>query len=333
MPPWSIAISAVPPDHRRHATIMPLSPIPYRIAVPARDEAAHIGLLLDHLAAQDIAGPIGISICLNNTSDQSATVIRRHGAGLSGRLAIDLLECDFPPDDAHAGSARRRAMDHAADQLAPNAKALIITTDADTRPPPGWIAETLNQARDGVDLVGGRLELDGEQDLPSPAMRLHRLWAQYWLAVRHIEDTIDPRSWDPPPRHGDHTGASLAIRAGLYRAVGGVPRIPLGEDRALVEAACAAGGRLIHPETVWTRVSGRRVGRAVGGMAAAMAKLHENAIAGIDPLVPGLHHWRRRAAWRRALRQSAGDAAIFAAERALAPMPDDTPLSRVGTRP
>jgi hypothetical protein len=306
-----------------------LRSIPFRIALPTRDEAAHIGKLLDHLAAQDIDGPIGVSICLNNTSDASATIIADHRAAITGRLAIDILEQHFPPDLAHAGSARLCAMNHAADRLADNPDALIITTDADASPPSSWVSAILEQAETGADIIGGRLVLDEQVHLPEPVMRLYRQWSQYWRLVRAIEDTIDPRPWDKPPRHGDHTGASLAIRLGLYRAVGGVPAIPLGEDRALVEAACAAGGRLVHPETVWTRVSPRRTGRATGGMAASMTTLFDNAATGTDPMVPGLDHWRRRAEWRRLLRQTDGDGAVPRAEAGLSPMPHDTPLSEV----
>lgn len=301
--------------------------IKFWIALPARDEAAHLPALLDGLAAQDVPGPIGVSMCLNNTVDGSAAIVAAHAACASGRLVIDVIERWFPPAMAHAGSARRCAMDAAADRLNGADNGLIITTDADTRPPPGWIGAMLAAARAGADVIGGRLDLDGEAELPLPVLRLHRLWASYWRAVRAIEDRVDPRAWDRPPRHGDHTGASLAVRAGLYRAVGGVPVIALGEDRALVEACCAAGGVLVHPETVWTRVSSRRIGRAEGGMAASMAVLFEHAAAGVDPMVPGLDHWRARAEWRRALRRTEGDAAIPAAERALPPMPDDTPLS------
>lgn len=301
--------------------------VPFQIALPARDEVAHLGALLDALAAQDVTGPIGVSVCLNNTTDGSAATIAEHGARASGRLVIEVIEQWFPPETAHAGSARRCAMDAAADRLAGRPDALIITTDADTKPPPTWIGAMLAAARAGADIIGGRLDLDGEGDLPPAVMRLHQLWAGYWSAVRDIEDAIDRREWDAPPRHGDHTGASLAVRLGLYRAVGGVPPIALGEDRALVEACCAAGGLLVHPQTVWTRVSPRRVGRACGGMAASMAVLFDNAAAGLDPMVPGLGHWRARAVWRRALRQAGHDATIPDAERRLPSMPDDTPLS------
>ncbi|MEG8054478.1 hypothetical protein QP185_16895 [Sphingomonas aerolata] len=108
-------------------------------------------------------------------------------------------------------------------------------------------------------------------DMDAMQVKLDR----YWACVRAIEDDIDPCRRDPAPRHGDHTGASLAILALLYRAAGGVPAIPAGEDRALVEAAVAAGGRLGHPMSVWTRVSARTIGRATGGMADHMQALSD----------------------------------------------------------
>ena len=294
----------------------------YCVCVPARDEEARLPILLDVLAGQDVAGPIPIAICINDSVDRSAEIARDHPAVRSGRLAIALDECRLPRGAAHVGTARRRAM--AAGLALAGDDGVLLSTDADCRPPPSWIAANLAAFARGADLVGGRIEIDDGEPLEPALAAVRARFDRYWADVRAIEDAIDPQPHDPPPRHGDHTGASLAIRAALYRAAGGVPAIASGEDRALVVAALAAGGRLTHPVDVWTRASPRTAGRATGGMADAMADLRALLDAGRDPLVPDFMHWRRRAAWRAAERSRGVDVAVR--EAALPAMPCDMPL-------
>ena len=94
----------------------------------------------------------------------------------------------------------------------------------------------------------------------------------------------------------------------------------------MVITAVAAGGRLAHPPSVWTRVSARTEGRAAGGMAIAMAELAATVDRGVDPYVPAFEHWRARALWRRATRTAYGVAEMLAQEADLPPMPADMPL-------
>ncbi len=83
-------------------------------------------------------------------------------------------------------------------------------------------------------MVGGRLVIDDDGVPGSELAALHARIERYWSGVRRLEDLLDPPPHDPAPRHGDHTGASLAVPAALYRAVGGLPPLPCGEDNALV---------------------------------------------------------------------------------------------------
>lgn len=296
------------------------------VCVPVRNEAAHLEGFLEALTNQDIPCAIPLAICLNNTTDRSRDIIIRHQEVHAGRLRMTVDHCTFPPELAHAGSARRRAMDLGVDILDSGDPAVLIATDADTRPPPDWISANLREVRRGADIVGGYLLLDESDGLPPEVVQISAMWHQYWALVRAIEDSIDPRPWDPAPRHGDHTGASLAITTRAYQAAGGVPIIASGEDKALVEAATAAGFRLVHPLDVWTRVSARRQGRASGGMADAMVSLFRAAETGEIVRAPGLDHWHQRALWRRRLREQLGAPAIARAEAALPAMPNDTPL-------
>lgn len=291
------------------------------ICVPARDEAERLPRLLAALAAQDWPKPLPVVFALNNTSDGSRTVVERFARENPGALTLHLDEQVFQPEAAHAGSARRRAMDLGLDIVGQDERAVLLTTDADARPPQDWVRRNIEAIERGVDLVGGALMLDEDEPV-SPLVRSR--WAAlsaYWRAVRAIEDEIDPLAWDPPPRHGDHTGGSLATTVAAYRATGGVPAIPLGEDAAYVAAARAKGFRLAHPADVWTRVSPRVAARAAGGMAAKL-----EALASGDPAAmaaPSLDLWRQRAIWRRSIRLLGGDAAVAAQEAALPPMPCD----------
>lgn len=298
------------------------------VCVPARNEAARVPILIAALARQAFPAPILLAMCVNNSDDGTADIARRCVDGLAGRIELRLIRRDFPAALAHAGSARRAAMDLGADWLADDAE-LLISTDADCRPPEDWVAA--NAAAAAPDrVVGGRIALDEAEAGHFPAIfGLRRRFDAYWSAVRAIEDSVDPCPWDRPPRHGDHTGASLALPVGLYRRAGGVPPIGSGEDRALVQAAVAAGGRLVHPQSVWTRASCRTAGRASGGMAADMRNWLEMAEAGATPHVPAWRHWRERAIWRREHRRVAGDGDVARAESALAPMPCDMPLPMV----
>ena len=296
------------------------------VCVPARDEADRLPILLDALARQDFDGPIRVSILINNTVDDSVAAVARAQAAWGERLHLAVACHDLPPERAHAGTARRLAMEAGLARIVPD-RGVLISTDADTRPPSDWISAMLRAIDAGLDIVGGRIVVDDAEPLAADMDAMQVKLDRYWACVRAIEDDIDPCRWDPAPRHGDHTGASLASLAPLYRAAGGVPAIPAGEDRALVEAAVAAGGRLGHPISVWTRVSARTIGRATGGMADHMQALSVRVARGEPTFLPSFDQWRARAAWRRMRRdQPGGDAGVARDEPLLPAMRCDMPL-------
>ncbi|MFC3695729.1 glycosyltransferase [Chenggangzhangella methanolivorans] len=288
------------------------------VCVPARNEQDRLPRLLRSLAQQDWEAPLPVVIALNNTSDGSRDVVQRLASELADRLRVFVDEQDFEPSVAHAGSARRRAMDVGLDIVGGDDGAVLLTTDADARPPRDWVRRNVETIIDGADLVGGALMLGEDEAVPLLVRSRWEALSAYWRAVRAIEDEIDPVAWDPPPRHGDHTGGSLATTAVAYRATGGVPAIPVGEDGAYVMKARALGFRLRHPATVWTRVSPRTDARAIGGMATKMQALAGSAADAMA--APSLEQWRERAHWRRSVRLVGGDARVAALEPDLAPM-------------
>ncbi len=293
------------------------------VCVPARNEADRLSRLLRALAVQTLQGAT-VLLSLNNTTDRSRDVTAQVCAS-HPKLHLVVDEVTFDVSDAHAGQARRRAMDLAADIAGSNG--LLLTTDADTRPPSNWLLENVRAMASGLDIAGGRIVIDDHEPMPELACAIQQRADRYWACVRDIEDTIDPVPWDPPPRHGDHTGASICITQSAYRRSGGVPLIPTGEDRALVKAVLRQGGRLGHPDSIWTRVSPRTLGRAEGGMATHMKRMLEEMNCDRAIRLPAFTHWRERAAWRRATRRIGGSARIAELEDDLPAMPLDMVLT------
>jgi hypothetical protein len=277
---------------------------PCVVCVPAKDEARAVPRLLAALAAQDAAGPdhpLRVLLLANNCADGTAAAAR---AVVAPGLRLRVVEVRLSGASAHVGVARRQALALGQDWLRQDrvAGGVLISTDADALPPPGWVGAQLRALAAGAECVGGRIDIDDSLPLPPGLLAVRDRVACYWAAVRALADRIDPLPWDPAPRHGDHVAGSLAIAAPFYDAIGGLPPLPCGEDNALVAAVERAGGRVRHDPAVSVRVSAREDGRASGGMATEMVKWRHIAETGAPHLLPDAPFWeallRRRAALR-----------------------------------
>ncbi len=260
------------------------------VIVPARDEADRLPVLLAALDAQRDAGgrpfPAGsveALVLVNNSTDGSAEIARAVAPPW-----VRVAEVTLGPAEAHVGRARQLLMDAACARLlaAGQPDGVICSTDADTRPAPDWLAMTAAEMS-GVDAVGGRaLLLPDERDALAPGVRRWALLEiAYRRAVESLRDLYAPEPWDPAPRHHHHFGASLAVRAGAYAAVGGLPPRERYEDIALVHALWADGRRVRHSDRVKVWTSARTDGRARGGLAADLARWAEHAARGTEPTV------------------------------------------------
>lgn len=101
------------------------------VAIPAKNEAERIEACMLAVTQQSTIKPDAVVLVVNNTSDQTAVIVR--GLGQSVEIPIDAIEHDFPPEQACAGSARRMAMERAVALAGPDG--LVLTTDADGRVP------------------------------------------------------------------------------------------------------------------------------------------------------------------------------------------------------
>src|ERR1700761_2762813 len=200
--PWPVAVSTLPFFNCRlclsmHSKGSVARPV---VAVPAKNEAERLPVLLRALATQSwMMGshrPLDVVVVLNNCSDESPEIVRM-AAALHAELNVDLIEVDFPCLQAHVGSARRLAMQRAQHLGGPSA--ILISTDADATPDPGWIEASLRAIQAGADIVGGHLVGDkGEEKKLGPGFnRRAAQHLRYATLVDRLKSLLDPIDHDP----------------------------------------------------------------------------------------------------------------------------------------
>lgn len=242
-----------------------LKPMPAVVAIPAHNEADWITRCLTALNGQ-LEGTFDRAVLLvNNSTDLTATIAR--SLKPSFQCLLDVVEHQFPPGQQSAGEARRLAMDLAASKVP--AGGVLLCTDADGQVAPDWLAANLFHIRHGADAVAGRAIIDPVDAAAIPAA-LHEDDARecaYAALLDEIDSLLDSNPADPWPRHTEHSGASICVTLDAFNRAGGVPPVPVGEDRAFFAALRRVDARLRHPLGVQVTVSGRTQGRASGGMA------------------------------------------------------------------
>ena len=289
-------------------------PIRAVVAIPARNEEGRLPACLEALARQRLCGfgqpglaEVAVLVLANDCSDGTTALARDMARHLPFRLVVE--EASLAPPMAHAGGARRTAMDAAAalfDPAADPRRLVLLTTDADGRADPGWLAANLGAIAAGADAVAGAIMPDPleARRLPAVLREFEAKEARYLALLDEVATLIDPDLHDPWPRHAMHSGASIALTLDAYRRIGGLPPLPVGEDRALFEAVLRAGMRVRHCPSALVTVSCRLQGRAVGGMADALSRrLLELGTAPVDVRLEPALDALLRLRCRRALRQ------------------------------
>jgi len=274
------------------------------VAVPVRNEEERIAACLRAIDAQTglAPGSLGVVLFLNNCTDRTETIVTELVPALS--IPVRVLVETF--SGAHAGWARRRAMDAAAAWLGESGNAgIILSTDADSRVPPNWVDRNVAAIRAGADAVAGRVELDPDEAalLPPSLPARGKLEDRYDALITEAEARLDPDPHDPWPCHRTAIGATLAVTRAAYRAVGGMPEIPLGEDGAFIARLLEHGLRVRHATDVCVIISARLAGRAPGGVADTIRSRCEEPDALCDARMEAFPRAVLRYVWRRRFRR------------------------------
>ncbi|MCJ8142242.1 glycosyltransferase [Ancylobacter sp. A5.8] len=286
------------------------------VAIPMRNEAERIAACLRALSRQRTlagqplpAGSIGLVLLANNCTDDTVRLAKAALAESALRgteLPALIVETRLAPPLANVGFARGVALELGArwlERRSPDS-GVLLTTDADSRVPPDWVARSLAAIEAGCGAVAGRVRLEPrEMRLLSPALKQRgRLESGYEAALLRLQALIDPLPHDPWPNHWTASGASYALSLAAYRAIGGLPMVASSEDRALAETLHRHDIAIRHDPALIVTTSARLTGRAPGGVAEALRRRAQEPDLPGDDRLEALPHALHRFLWRARLR-------------------------------
>lgn len=271
------------------------------VAIPVCNEIDRIPTCVQALeeTLAELPGA-GVVLMVNNSTDGSAEAALT--ALMTRRMNGIVVDVTLATDIANAGWSRRLALDIAVRWARPDA--VLMTTDADGRVAPDWADANLAALVDGAHLVCGRIAPDAAEaaQLPSGIGQSDAIERMYTALSIELDARLDPRAHDPWPHHGLASGASLAIRARDYCAVGRLPKVACSEDRAFAALVERHDLCVRHSDAPLVTVSCRLQGRARGGMADAIAARIANPDSLADQRLYPARVTAQRATYRNALR-------------------------------
>ncbi|MGI9034891.1 MAG: glycosyltransferase family 2 protein, partial [Pyrinomonadaceae bacterium] len=246
------------------------------IVIPVRNEARHLYRLLKNLSRQvDLqnrpvdSGRFEIIFFVNNTTDDSAAIIRR-GRAANHSLTVHLAEKNLPVEHSNIGFVRRWLMNEAYLRLlrGDNSQGIIATTDGDTEIAPDWIAATISEIEKGADAVGGRIFIHPNdlRKMNPCARSFHLRDTGYRLMAAELEAHLDNLAHDSLPRHHQHFNGSFAVTTKAFEKAGGIPQVDFLEDVAFYHSLLRVDARFRHSPAVRVQTSARSDGRTALGL-------------------------------------------------------------------
>ena len=219
------------------------------VVVPAHNEQDLLPACLASLrrAARALHGThVHLVVVADACRDRTVEVARRGGAAVVTIGARSV--------GAARAAGVREVLRHAG-PVDP-ADVWLATTDADTLVPARWLREHARHGDDGWDAVAGTVRIAD--------------WSGYGPGVRSLFRARYGAGTGP---HTHVHGANLGFRAAAYLRAGGFADLPTAEDRALVAAVSASGGRVRRTRRLTVVTSARREARAPHGFSGYLAEL------------------------------------------------------------
>ena len=240
------------------------------VAIPAKNEQDVIIPCLHALMSQENIDlrTLKVIFMLNNCTDNTFEAIKSVEDQL--KFPVIAARVNLPTGFQTAGWARKLAMDCASNST--SEEGYILSTDADSVADTDWIAHKRSEFACGVDAVAGFVTADWSElsKMPEDILKLGALEWEYQGLSAELEAKADPQSHDPWKRHNQNCGASMGIKSKLYKDIGGLPPLNVGEDRALFDSVRKRDGKIRHSLGAHVTASARMIGRATGGMADAL---------------------------------------------------------------
>jgi glycosyltransferase involved in cell wall biosynthesis len=224
----------------------------------------HIAVLIPASNEEDL-----LSRCLNSVKE-SAGLIKTY-ATVDIVLVVDnstdntksigqaiLADCGIvvEMDRGIVGEARARAAQVALERYRGSPDSCwLVNTDADSFVPTAWLQHHLELAQQGAHAIAGTVDVDSFEGHASFVEERFR--KSYLIS--------------PDGNHRHVHGTNFGIRADWYLRAGGWQPLATGEDHDLwnrLERMCARLVSVAHLEVI---TSGRKIGRAPNGFAAALA--------------------------------------------------------------
>ena len=197
--------------------------------------------MLSGLATSDIV--VAVDRSTDRTYDLAKKMLRGRGSVITTQMGA-------------VGNARRLAAEASLRRYrGPLERCWLANTDADSWVPNFWLIKQIALAEHGVSAVAGTITVDSFEGHRSET-------EQRFRESYHVE---------PDGRHNHVHGANLGFRADVYRRAGGWKDFETAEDHDLWRRIVNTGAQCCSTDWIKIITSGRRIGRAPNGFAAALA--------------------------------------------------------------
>ncbi|NOY80923.1 MAG: glycosyltransferase [Kiritimatiellaeota bacterium] len=198
------------PAHARNPTVSPVA----SVIIPYRNAADTLSACLGTLAAQEGAPPFEVVAVDNNSTDQSVRAVQNF-ADTHPDLPVRLAAEPTPGPAAARNTGVRAARG-----------GLLLFTDADCLPSPGWVAEMVGHFRETPD-VGA---ISGGIRPKAPGGVVEKFTALYTLPPHRREEIHTQYTL----LTGGFQTANLGVPRAVFEKAGGFdPRLFTGEDHDL----------------------------------------------------------------------------------------------------